>query len=708
MNGGKATHKSDIALALFVMAVAAMLLIPLPTPLLDFLLVLNISFSLLLLLVGLYMPNALALLAFPSLLLLTTLFRLGLNVASTRLVLSEGYAGRVIEAFGTFLIRGEIVVGVIIFAIVTIVNFIVIARGASRVSEVAARFALDALPGKQMAIDSDVRSGLITAQEAQRRREDLRKESQLYGAMDGSMRFVQGDAIAGFFIIFTNIIGGLYLGLSKGQSFPEAVVTYTTLTVGDGLVSQIPAILISICAGIVVTRVSSGENTTLGGDVGTQLFTRPTTLLLAGSIVALMGLLPGLPALPFLMVAALFFVGAAMLRRSFRTDGEELPVKRDLPAGALPTVFGALGMDDDSGADETPLLMSLDSAVLYRSYRADATHYRQYWNEFRADFQAEVGIRLPDIQVVSGDSLGAHSYALRVAGTVIDTGALLADCVLVEVNPESAQVFGFDVVSEGEHPVDGSRVFWALDSASLRTVTEAARIRTFDFFTYLTLKIATFARAYPEEFVTLAEVHSSLKQLEKRYPGLLGDSFNREFMTVARFTELAQELVRQGISIRDIKQLVEAVALYCSTRGAQHVEDGIFDLQDMISFIRVMRKRQLMSRMLTSRRTLKVVTLSTSVEEMLVEASDDSGKAGAIAMEPQHLTELRSGLRDLLAPLTKRGLLPVSILCRSEIRQVLSLFLGSVGQRLGVITFEELDPLVDLEQIGVWTLPVTG
>ncbi|MCB0352418.1 MAG: FHIPEP family type III secretion protein, partial [Bdellovibrionales bacterium] len=243
-------QRSDFFLGVFVIAITAMLLIPLPTGLLDVLLVLNISFSLLLLVVGLYMPNALALLAFPSLLLLTTLFRLGLNVASTRLILSQGDAGRVIEAFGTFLIQGELLVGVIIFLIITIVNYVVIAKGSSRVSEVAARFALDALPGKQMAIDSDLRAGLLTAQEAERRREELRKESQLFGSMDGAMKFVQGDAIAGFFIIVTNIVGGLSIGLLQGMDVADAVQTYTMLTVGDGLVSQIPALLISICAGI--------------------------------------------------------------------------------------------------------------------------------------------------------------------------------------------------------------------------------------------------------------------------------------------------------------------------------------------------------------------------------------------------------------------------------------------------------------------------
>ena len=253
---------SDLALVAFVVATTALLVVPLPTPILDLLLVCNISFSILLLLVGLYIPNAQALFAFPTVLLLSTLFRLGLNVASSRLILSQGDAGRVIEAFGTFLIGGEILVGVIVFTIITIVNFIVISKGAGRVSEVAARFSLDALPGKQIAIDNDARAGLISAEEAKTKRDNLTREGQLYGSMDGAMNFVQGDAIAGFFIIVANIVGGIILGLFSGMGIGDAVQTYTILTVGDGLVTQIPSLLTSICAGIVVTRVGSSDTAT--------------------------------------------------------------------------------------------------------------------------------------------------------------------------------------------------------------------------------------------------------------------------------------------------------------------------------------------------------------------------------------------------------------------------------------------------------------
>jgi type III secretion protein V len=266
----------DGIFAVFVLAIAAALIVPLPTPLLDLLITLNVGLSFLLLLVCLYIPTPLSLLTFPSILLLSTLFRLALNVASCRLILSNGDAGTVIHAFGTFLIRGELIVGFIIFFIITAVNLLVISRGAGRVAEVAARFALEGLSGNQVAIDSDLRTGLLTAEEAHKRRDGLRQESQLYGAMDGAMRFVQGDSLAGIIIIAANLVGGLYLGVQGGLDFASALQKYSILTVGDGLVSQIPALLTAICAGILVTRVEGDSQKSLGSDLVHQMFGKPS------------------------------------------------------------------------------------------------------------------------------------------------------------------------------------------------------------------------------------------------------------------------------------------------------------------------------------------------------------------------------------------------------------------------------------------------
>lgn len=691
-------RRSDLFLAVFVVAITTMLLVPLPTPLLDVLLAANISFALLLLLVGLYMPNALALLAFPSLLLLTTLFRLALNVASTRLILSQGDAGRVIEAFGTFLIRGEIVVGIIIFSIITVVNFIVIARGASRVSEVAARFALDALPGKQMAIDSDLRAGLLRPEDAQRRRDELRKESQLYGAMDGAMKFVQGDAIAGFVIIFTNIVGGLYLGVSHGMSLADAFQTYALLTVGDGLVTQIPALLISICAGIVVTRVSSGENSTLGSDVGAQLFTRPGTVLFSGMILFIIGALPGVPTVPFLVVGGSFVGTALVLYRRERAGSAGTEADGDLRVAALPAGAPA-GLLDGEGAEDPRIVIALDAVVLHGLYRGSIDRYRGWWAELQHDFANDVGVRLPDVRVVADDRAAAATFRTSINGTVFDEGAVYLDAVLVECSPESAESLGIEIVATIAHPIGGHRVFWGRNSAALDSITAAAQIRTFDFFEYIALRAAAALQRTPEEFFTLTEMHGLLKLVEKRHPGLLGDVFKRNFMNVARFTEVFQELIRERVSVRDYRQIIEAVANYCSRFSSLAEEE--YDLHEVVAFVRVARRRQLIGRLLSARRTLRVITLDQPLARVFEGAEVESPEL-PLVMDPDVLERCSATLDSLLAPVRQRGMLPVSILCGREVRHKVVSFLRSANVDLGVVTFDELDPTVGVEPVAVW------
>ena len=691
-------RRSDLVLALFVVAITAMLLVPLPTALLDVLLAANISFALLLLLVGLYMPNALALLAFPSLLLLTTLFRLALNVASTRLILSQGDAGRVIEAFGTFLIRGEVIVGVIIFTIITVVNFIVIARGASRVSEVAARFALDALPGKQMAIDSDLRAGLLRPEEAQRRREDLRKESQLYGAMDGAMKFVQGDAVAGFFIILTNIVGGLYLGVSHGMGFSEAVETYTVLTVGDGLVNQIPALLISICAGIVVTRVSSGENTTLGSDVGAQLFTRPGTVLFSGAVLFVIATLPGVPTVPFLLVGTGFVAVAYVLMRRHRAvvaAGPELAL--DAPPRAVGG--GGGGVAELEGPDDSRILIILDSAVLARSYLAATERYRGWWEELRSDFYGEVGIRLPDLVVSSDERLVAGGYRVLINGTILDEGSVPLDAMLVEVAPDNADALGLEVIEPVDHPLSGQRVFWAKQSAAGRSIADAANLRVFDFFGFIGLRAAACLQRHPEEIFTLTEMHALLKVVESRHPGLLADVFKGNFINVARFTEIFQELIREGISVREYRQIIEAVATYCSRYSSLEIDE--FDLHEVVAFVRVARRRQFVPRLLSPRRTLRVVTLDAQLERVLEGAAVDAPEL-PLAIEPDALERYALELDAIIGPVRSRGVLPVAVLCSRELRHKVLNFMRTANRAVGVVTFEELDPTVGVEPVGIW------
>jgi type III secretion protein V len=694
----------NIFLAFFVLAIALLLLVPLPTGLLDVLLAFNISFSLLLLLVGLYMPNALALLAFPSILLLSTLFRLGLNVASTRLILSQGDAGSVIQAFGDFLIQGEIVVGIIIFIIITIVNFIVIAKGASRVSEVAARFALDALPGKQMAIDADLRAGVIDAQQAEQKRENLRKESQLYGSMDGAMKFVQGDAIAGFFIIFTNILGGIYLGVSQGLDFSSAIQTYSTLTVGDGLVSQIPALLISICAGIVVTRVSSGENTTLGSDLHAQLLKNPVLLLLTAGVVAVIGFLPGMPIFPFLVTAISLIITAYMIKGNFK-------------GGLIDTKFYKLGSDKkevlalpsnkpivDSGIlsdDRSKLILYLDESLLSSLYLSNQTYYLECWQSMQNTWFEMHGLRLLDLQIKSSAKLALGEYQFAISGSVIRREHLQTGATFIDIMPSTAEVFGFELIKTDKNPIFDNLGIWTAATNENKKIAEAANLNYYDSIEFIFLEIIAYLQAQPSELLGITDVHSILKQTEKSHPGLLKEAFTGQFMNVARLTEILQQLAKEGMSLRDIRQIIESIASYCSTYRGSMVNNEDFDLSDVVTYIRRQRKRQLQYGMISVDGKLKLAKVSKQFKEY-VEASRLDRDTRRLNFSQADLEKIRQSFDDTFEPVMQKGIWPLTLLVSTDIKIKMQVLFEMLDIRMKLLTEDEYDYLKQSEVAISW------
>jgi len=687
---------ADFTLMFLVIAIAAMLIVPLPTPVLDILLVLNLSFSVLLLLVGLYVGSSTALFTFPTILLLSTLFRLGLNVASSRLILSQGEAGRVIEAFGTFLIRGEVVVGLIIFSIVTVVNFIVISNGAARVSEVAARFALDALPGRQLMIDSDARSNVISADEASRKRDELRRESQLYGSMDGAMKFVQGDAIAGILIIMTNVFGGIYMGLSSGMSISDAIQTYTVLTVGDGLVTQIPSLLTAICAGIIVTRVSTSERSSLSSDLRDQLFAHPITLLVTAGVMVVMSLMPGVPTVPFVF-AAIGLVGAGLWSRNKSRSLLSMEAKSPSDIGEA----GQMGLDSDSS--DNPLVLALNKETLYRVYKIRSADYSNQWRRFRDSVFDDIGVSLPNIRVVPDDLLAPSSYSVRAMGIEMLSGTIPEQSIMVEMSVSQAAVFGFKVLREEEHPASGHRHFWTPKTAATVDALSAARIRYHDFLGFIAMRIAQSIKEHPEEVVSVTYVHSLLRQIEKRHPGLVGDGFGREFVSVPKLAEILQELIRQGVSIRDFRSIMECVAAYCASAGITLGAESPVDLAEVVHFVRASRRRQVVRRFVGSSDSLPVLTLSPDVERDFEEASADRWTT-SLAMAPELYDELLKGLYEVIKPTLRAGSLPIALLCSREIKEKVISFVRMSGLRVFVTTLEEIDPSFPVTQIGVWSV----
>jgi len=678
---------SDIVLAIFVVFIAAMLLVPLPASLLDIFITLNISFSFLLLLVGLYIPNALALLAFPSLLLLTTLFRLSLNVASTRLILTDGYAGEVIQAFGDFLIAGDAIVGAVIFTIITIVNFIVITRGASRVSEVSARFALDALPGKQMAIDADLRAGTISAEEAGKKREKLRMESQLYGAMDGAMKFVQGDAIAGLFITATNILGGLYIGMFRGQmSFAEAISSYTILTVGDGLVSQIPSLLISICAGIIVTRVSSGENRTLGHDLAAQLFQSPLIVGIAGIIALVIGLLPDLPFLPFSITAFLLFGVTYLLNKRLQGRREQI-IRRERI-----TYQNNRHIEEDEESRGDAVEIYFDHHNLYQTYQQDS--FRIWCEKLKHDFYNATGLHLPSFEIKSSDNLPNMHYKAYLRGIPLVSGAIPEDAFLLEINPQIAVAFGFEVIKKEKHPISGNEIAWCNNNQIANKLVDAFQIKAWLAEQFVAFKVARCLQLMPEELLSIVDTHSVIKDLQQKYPGLISEAFNTEFINISRMTSILQKLAIEGVNIKNFKQILESVASYCSMYGASMVQEDDFDVQDIVSFIRHNRNRQLLSGFLSFRGALKTIILSKNVIETFSNCR--------LVTDLQSKTELVRGIYSMLDAISIRGLGPVAIVSPVEIREKIRSFIQEKCNFVGVFSYDELDVAQKVEIIGMW------
>jgi type III secretion protein V len=689
----------DIGLAIFVFSIAASLIVPLPPVLLDLLITLNLGFSLLLLLVGLYVPNSLALLTFPSILLLSTLFRLGLNVASCRLILSSGYAGQVIESFGRFLISGEVVVGIIIFSIVTVVNLIVIAKGAARVSEVAARFALEALPGKQIAIDSDLRNGLITPVEAHAQRDALRQESQLYGAMDGAMRFVQGDSVAGIFVIAANLLGGLYVGVSGGLGFGEAIRQYSVLTVGDGLVSQIPALLTSICAGLVVTRVDSGHGAPLSAELGHQLFSRPSALFFAGGLILTLSILPGMPFWPFALVGtSLVLLGAFVVRREGMAA---LVTDIGLRSNRSSSAVGLSQVPRVLGYSQREVTLLLDESVLAASYNADRVGHQVRWREFCYQGLASFGLQIPMLSIKIDRSLARGRFRIVVRGVEVERGDILPDSVFVEVGSECAPILGFTVLREERFPLSSKIGFWAPDDQYTKQLVQAGGLRCLSNIEYLFYRIVEFLIGAPEETIGLTDTHMMMKELERKIPGILTETVNSAVLDVARLTELTHELIREGVDVSDFRLLIEGVVSYCSSYRLLLSDGGEFDINHAVSYLRILRRRTILAKVATSRRSIKVCTLSSGVEAVFEQAPIESSLS-PLSIPFQVAEALRQGLRLVVDPLNRSGIPPLVVLCRPDLRSRVSLFLRNERFHERAISFEEIETGFEIEQVGMW------
>jgi flagellar biosynthesis component FlhA len=372
----------------------------------------------------------------------------------------------------------------------------------------------------------------------------------------------------------------------------------------------------------------------------------------------------------------------------------------DRPALPAPGAVLKLPFEEET-EEEAALLIALDASVLFKLYEMNAERYSKWWNDFRADFFSASGLLLPNLKVAADSTALAASYGISLRGSEIDHGQVILDSVLVELNPDFAGVMGLEIAAEVAHPVNGSAVFWAMQSASLRRIIDAAQIRTFDFFEYIALKVAAFILSHPEEGLSLAHIHGQLKMLEKKHPGMVEEALNRDFLNVARITELLQALAKEKLNVRDFAQYVEIFATYCSGYGASMAKEGEFDRRDIVNFTRLQRRRQLGAQALSPRRTIKAITLTHAAEQHFEHAVLNAENA-QLAIEPEMRDALRGALQDLVEPVRTRGILPLSIVCASGVRERVAAFCREVYPALSILSFDELEAGISIEPVGEW------
>lgn len=668
------TRRSDVALALLLVAIIAMMILPMPTLVVDILIGLNMSIAILLMMLGIYIPHPLAISSFPSILLLTTLFRLSLAIATTRLILLEADAGHIIQTFGEFVVGGNLIVGLVVFLIITIVQFIVITKGSERIAEVSARFSLDAMPGKQMSIDSDMRAGVITLAEARHRRENLEKESQLYGALDGAMKFVKGDAIAGLIIILVNIIGGLSIGtMQRGMAMGDALELYSILTIGDGLVSQIPALFISITSGIIVTRVRAEGDNNLGSDIGGQMLGQPSALLAASGIVASMGLVPGFPTMVFFFLGALLGITGMTLRKvQSRMEFAAAEVTTVIgqqdaskAAAALPASDGKMALEEMTPL--SPVLVELP-AQAKSLFALDSLN--QDFMRVRREFYQDMGVPLPGVSLRLSSQLDADTYQISIRGVPVAQGKLKP--ALPGTGSEPAKP-----------PLATS------DKTGSELVAGAGTRESPDTIQLISYHLAYALRKHASEFIGIQEVHTLYSKLEQASYLELVREVQRAANT-PKVVDVFRRLLNEGISIRDLRQILGTLVEFGEVEK---------DTSMLAERVRISLKRQLSYAFTNGTGVLPVYLFAPETEKLLQNSLRQTPNGVFFALDPNATERLANTLRELEAKHAQDKVRPV-ILTNLELRRHIRRHLDSLFPELPVVSVQELTTNISLNPVG--------
>ena len=642
---GTMLRRSDIGLAVAMMAILVVLILPLPALLLDFSLAISITFSVLILMTSLFIQAPLEFSAFPTVLLIATMLRLALNLASTRLILAHGHegtsaAGHVIEAFGGFVMGGNFVIGIIVFTILVIVNFVVITKGSGRIAEVAARFHLDAMPGKQMAIDADLSAGLIDEKEARRRRKNLEGESGFIGAMDGASKFVRGDAIAGLLVVLINVIGGMIIGiLQQNLSFTDAAHTYTLLSVGDGLVTQVPALIVSIAAGLLVSK--AGVTGAADKALLSQLSTYPKALGMSAAVMLVMSLLPGIPMIPFLILgggtAALAYTINRRNKLAIAAETKKTEVAQAAPVEE--PMSAALKMDD--------LKIELGYALLPLVNAPDGSdRLTEQIKALRRSLAIEMGFVMPAVRILDNVQLDANSYVIKIKEVEAGTGKVWHGQYMV-MDPAGNQV-----TLPGVHttePTFGLPATWI--DAALKEEASVKGYTVVDAATVLATHLTELIKANMSELLSYGEVQKLIKELPKEQSELIKDIVP-SLITISGIQRVLQILLAERVSIRDLATILEGIA------------DGLGTTRNpamLAEHVRARLARQLCAQHTTGAGHLPIIALTARWEQAFAESIVGQGDDRSLAMQPSKLTEFINLVREKFELAAKEGEAPVLV-----------------------------------------------
>ncbi len=688
----KMINMKNQIVAIFVIMIVALIIIPLPSFLLDFMFVLNIMLSLMILLISIYIKESLEFSVFPSILLLTTLFRLGLNISSTRLILTKGGdAGQVIKTFGDFVLSGNVIVGFIVFLIIVAVQFIVITKGAERVAEVSARFTLDAMPGKQMAIDADLSSGLINEEEARKRRNNIQREAEFYGAMDGATKFVKGDSIMSIIITAINFIGGTIIGMVQGGgSFTDVLNTYSIATVGDGLVSQIPALLISTATGMIVTRAASESS--LGTDLTKQFAAQPMVMIISGIALVAMGLIPGMPkAQTFIIAAGLIALGITLTKKMENkeevalADGMEMSESEMSPQSEteyyrnIDNVYELLAVDT--------IEMNFGYSLIPLVDQNSGSNFIDRLVMFRKQFAVEMGMVIPAVRLRDDGTLNPNQYVIKIRGEEISKGEILVDYFLaLDPGGRTGEIDGIETIE----PAYGIPSKWI--TPDKKDMAEIYGYTVIDPLSVVVTHLSETVKKHAYELLTRQDVNQLLENLKKN-SGLAVDDIIPAQITLANFQKVLENLLKEGVPIRDMEMIVETISAHAGS---------VRDVELLTEHVRQALKRTI-TRKWSESGHIRVITLDSEVEKIIINSIKSNEQGSYLNIDPDSMQKIMSSLVEQISKVKEIINTPI-ILTSPIVRIYFSKMLDQFGQNAVVISYNELDTGVQIQAVGNVTI----